>query len=250
MERTLIHIRSHNANKFVMDVIISNILEVIIMPWHTRRMNGRRSVVREVIPWYLSSGIAKVNCLAAYQAKGAASLAASYVNLVNPGTNDLITVSPPTWDISDGLIFDGINQYCDTQIVFGAVWSFAIRFTNAAVSGVPIMGGMTLAAADSLLIWPNHNASTTYFDYGNELNVGAGVASGIIIVANTKAYINGVDTGLALAGTSTNVASTVMIGTGDNYPGFVAVYAQALAIYNIGLTPTQVAALNSAMAAL
>ena len=220
---------------------------------HSRKLIKNMIMLGSSVPaytWALSGGIPLVNCRGAYKSKGAANLAASYDNLTGNAAYDLATTSAPTWDIANGWKLDGISQFLDTQIVFGAVWSFAIRFTNAAVSGVPIMGGMTLAAADSILIWPNHNASTTYFDYGNELNVGAGVASGIIIVANTKAYINGVDTGLALAGTSTNVASTVMIGTGDNYPGFVAVYIQALAIYNIGLTPTQVAALNSAMAAL
>ncbi len=40
------------------------------------------------IPWWLAGGIPAENCIAAYQPKGAASYAASKVNLANPGTYD------------------------------------------------------------------------------------------------------------------------------------------------------------------
>ena len=37
------------------------------------------------VPWYLASGVPAANCIAAYAAKGAAGLAASYDNLAAPG---------------------------------------------------------------------------------------------------------------------------------------------------------------------
>jgi len=48
------------------------------------------------IPWYLSGGIAAANCIAAYQPKGAASLAASYANLPNPGTYNAVPLDAIT----------------------------------------------------------------------------------------------------------------------------------------------------------
>lgn len=50
-------------------------------------------------PWYLAGGAPTP--IAVYQPKGAASLAASYVNLANPGTYDAAADVPgygaPTW---------------------------------------------------------------------------------------------------------------------------------------------------------
>ena len=43
-------------------------------------------------------------CIAAYQPKGAASLAASYVNLQQPGTYDAAPGVAPTWAAGGGML--------------------------------------------------------------------------------------------------------------------------------------------------
>ncbi len=59
--------------------------------------------------WWLSGGISAANCIAAYQPKGAADLAASYVNLANPGTYNAAPGVAPTWAAADGWTFGGTN---------------------------------------------------------------------------------------------------------------------------------------------
>ena len=83
-----------------------------------------------VVPWYLSGGILAANCIAAYQPKGAASLAASYVNLANPGTYDAAPVVAPTWDAVNGWVGDG-TQYLNTGVVPAANYSMFVRFSGA-----------------------------------------------------------------------------------------------------------------------
>src|SRR4030042_328416 len=84
------------------------------MQLHRHGLFRRRAIVfGAAIPWYLSGGIPKADCLAAYQPKGAASYAASKVNIVNPGTYDLTDGAAfPTWDVVNGWTFaDGSLQY-------------------------------------------------------------------------------------------------------------------------------------------
>ena len=59
--------------------------------------------------WWLAGGIHPSQVVAAYQPKGAASLAASYVNLANPGTNDAQVGVAPGLD-SSGWVFTGTEK--------------------------------------------------------------------------------------------------------------------------------------------
>jgi len=96
----------------------TNIIPAVRSDVHTWRaeclMTGRacyQSAAPAPVPevWYLSGGISGSVCIGAWQAKGAASRAASYNNLANPGTSTDITQwqSPafpdlPTWDAAIG----------------------------------------------------------------------------------------------------------------------------------------------------
>ena len=57
--------------------------------------------------WYVTYS---TNLVAAYQPKGAASQAASYVNLVTPGTYDLTTADAPGWAAGTGWVFNDTTQ--------------------------------------------------------------------------------------------------------------------------------------------
>lgn len=63
--------------------------------------------------WWVVPG---KTCVAAYQPIGAASLAASYVNLANPGTYDAAPGVAPTWASATGWTFNGSTQYLTTGI--------------------------------------------------------------------------------------------------------------------------------------
>jgi len=84
------------------------------------------------VSWWVVAG---KTCVAAYQPKGAADIAASYVNLASPGTYNAAPGTAPTWDATSGWIFNGSTQYLTTGViptVFNT-WTVIVRFSN--VSG-------------------------------------------------------------------------------------------------------------------
>src|SRR5512138_3111744 len=78
--------------------------------------------------WWLSGGMATGNCLGAYDAKNAASLAASYINLNSPGTHDLTVGVEPAWTAGIGWINNG-TKYLITDIQMLASYSIVARFS-------------------------------------------------------------------------------------------------------------------------
>lgn len=58
-------------------------------------------------PWWMAAGVTPI---VAYQAKGAASYAASKVNLAQPGTYNATEYVAPSWDAATGWSFNGTDQ--------------------------------------------------------------------------------------------------------------------------------------------
>jgi hypothetical protein len=77
-------------------------------------------------------------------------------------------------------------------------------------------------------------------------------ASAIICVAGNKSYFNGNDEGLTIpdAGTTRNAPCMGAFYNGSTAIIHTATYFQAAAYWNTTLTPTQVAAITTAMQAL
>lgn len=205
-------------------------------------------------PWFLSGGIAAANCLVAYQPKGAASLAASYINLANPGTYDAAPVVAPTWDTINGWIFNGTTQYL--KIGAGLIpqngYSMLIRYTNAAqnVAGVHDLpnGGFMHAAA--------YNTGHRWFYGSSEIVLAGTIISGVILLSPTYCYYNGVQDADVSAHTWTQPTIDIIIGGrhfefygGSEMYNLFVCKVQALAIYNTNVAAQQ-AALYTAMAAL
>lgn len=71
--------------------------------------------------------------LVVYQPKGAASLAASYVNLVNPGTYDAAPGNAPGWSSGTGWVFSGA-EYLGTGLSQG-LHTWLVYFANAVSNG-------------------------------------------------------------------------------------------------------------------
>ncbi len=83
-------------------------------------------------PWYLAGGIPKDNCLRAYQPMLADDLADSYVNLVTPGTGDIVQVGAPNWDYANGWTGNGTSSSLKPGITGASGYkSIAVRFSNA-----------------------------------------------------------------------------------------------------------------------
>lgn len=84
------------------------------------------------VSWWLSGGISAANCKAAYQPKGAADIASSYINLNNPGTNNVANGNAPTFNTAVGWTFDGTSDYLVTGLVPASdqSWSAIVRLTG------------------------------------------------------------------------------------------------------------------------
>lgn len=203
--------------------------------------------------WDLNGTI--TSCVAAYQAVGAASLAASYSNLLNPGTNDLTTTAAPTWNTTDGWIFNG-SKYLDTAIVPAtANWSMIVRFSNGSAGTYTAVGMNAETPNNRFYLRPQHNSSSHIYGYGSNANIVTGaLTSGVMALAGVKSYINGSPeaadgTGTWNAGTNLSVyigGARTNGGLGNGYIGYI----QAVAIYNAQISAEQVALLTTAMNAL
>lgn len=191
--------------------------------------------------------------IAAYQPKGAASLAASYVNLANPGTYDAAPGVAPTWDAATGWTFLAASR---TRLLTGVVpdtgtWSVFVSFSDAVSSGPAL--GFNVSATCRLNIYPGLS-TTRYYRNGGNFSASGAITSGVMAVAGQYAYLNGSLDG-ALSGAQSGTPIEIWIGgynpdaattSGACFTGKI----QAVAIYNTTLSAAQVLAVSTAMAAL
>ena len=210
-------------------------------------------------PWYLAGGVAAANCVGAWQAKGAASLAASRVNLANPGTYDLADGVAPSWASATGWTFDGTSQTLKTNIVPSVRWSLIGRFSGGSITGTRRY--QMVAGAGGTESYRFYIGSTCG-DFTNRHSCGLSGGGGYI--NNPPALASGV---LAIAGTnyfwdgsreaeytnSSGSPNEIRIGS-DNSSGDIAgsFYMGdiiAVAIYNVDIS-SQVASITTAMNAI
>ena len=191
-------------------------------------------------------------CVAAYQPKGAASYAASKVNLANPGTYDATDgASYPTWAAATGWTFNGSSQYLvsfqpdgtsDYTVVARVLWTSGNGFAFGSRSG-------TIRGPSVQPAWQTLNPA---FYYGNVGIGGSSVASNNGVYAVTKAfgYYNGAES-VAINSTVVPPALALFIGR-LNYttPSYYTGSIQAIAIWVGTLTTAQIQAVSTAMAAL
>ena len=197
----------------------------------------------------MRGGIPKANCLAAYQPKSAASYAVSKVNLVLPGTYDLVDgVAFPTWDITNGWIFPSpsIQAILTSTVTLSNATTVLCRF----VGGNPtiVNGRLFNNSADSFLVILDTGATHQYKNGTVGLNVGAGLTgSHIIGIAGASAILDGAVDGTI---TTADIGTTTTLVVGNRSSDTARqVYAniQALVVYSVTLTLPQIVAVTNAM---
>lgn len=221
------------------------------MPTPSQRL---RVLAATVPPWWLLGGLVNANAIGIYKPIGAASLAASYVNLANPGTNDAAPGTAPTWAAATGWTFAGASsQYLTTGIVptNDQTWSMIIRVASMTTDGsfrYPI--GKSDSVTNRFAIGMN----TTQIQYGNggALTISASVTAGVFAVAGATAYRNGVAESGACGAASGTATLPLYIGARNlGAPdGPITGNVLAVAIYNTTLTAAQVLAVSNAMGSL
>lgn len=196
-------------------------------------------------PWWMAAGVTPV---AAYGAKGAASLAASYVNLANPGTYDAAPGVAPTWDAVGGWTFNGTTQYLTTGVVPASGWSMIVRFSDVTVASRWLCG----CESPQFYLASNWSGGALYGANGFGFRA-PGIAAGVIAIAGQQPYRNGATDGATVGSigwTTTRAISIGAVNSSGTLTGFVTGKIQHVILYDTTLFAAQVATQSAAIAAL
>jgi hypothetical protein len=200
--------------------------------------------------WWDPNG-EKLCILQALQAKGAVDFASSLLDLSGNGNNatDPGGGSSPSWDAVNGWGFVSANtQYLRTGITPTAdTWTYIAQFTNGPGSGS--LFGM-LDSGKRVYILPN---GVTYSQHSAASTQAPGLASGNLAVTGDAGYRNGISDISVADWQATGTAQEIYIGAikrSGSITNYQDCNIQAFCIYNCILTPTQVLAVATAMAAL
>ena len=201
--------------------------------------------------WWEAGGA--TGAIAVYQPKGAASLAASYINLANPGTNNAAPGIAPTLGVN-GWTFNGTNQYLTTGITPAVAWTMLIRFSGAAANQQVLAGQFDDLGAFMIALGHVAASGGVLFVNGQATSLAGqlpNLLSGVVGIAGKNGYRNGVFD-IAIPGIG-GVYSPLAIAARFNNGAIGAYYngnIQAFVVYNNTLDAAQVAAVSAAMAAL
>ena len=217
-----------------------------------------------VAPWWKVAG---KTCVAAYQPKGAASLAASYVNLANPGTYDAAPGAAPTWASATGWTFNG-TQYL---VVAGLVQNRPLTMLVSASQSSSDGGGLLWTADATKNRGVAIGIGTTFDTADNVVSALSATISAAWLSSTSTVNIAGFVIGIALGNGANNVSAPYVLYLDGNpvKSGNVAVFDTAtdfniaaigargvsatiksVVIYSSTLTAGEVATVSAAMAAL
>jgi hypothetical protein len=190
---------------------------------------------------------------AAYEPKGAASLAASYTDK-SGNNNDAGVGVAPAWDATNGWKFNGSTQYLTTTFLAAADQSQAIlvQYTNLVSANYDYLAGAWTAATGAVFGLGNGQTGTMIYRNGNFVEVASRLAAGNLAISGTRGYRNGIAEGAAIASIGA-LSHTCYIGAlhANGSPGnFASVYIQALVICSATNTAQQIRTAAIAMAAL
>lgn len=202
--------------------------------------------------WWLAGGISAANCVAAYQAKGAASYAASLVNLAQPGTYNLTTAAAPDWAVATGWSFTARTQYLDTGIdPDSANWSVLCKFSDCPGAGNYYVFGRYLGNTRTHFSFTPNYYAMHYYMYAAGLAVNTTITNGVVGWRGAYAYRDGLSDG-TITQNYLDTSVTVCIGnlnhSGKTYSFMGKI--QSFSIYNVVITEAQLISVTAAMNAL
>lgn len=194
--------------------------------------------------------VAGKTCVAAYQPKGAASYAASLVNLANPGTYDATEGVAPDWATGTGWSFNGIDDWLNSNVPANACQTYIVQYTDLVATAAAryifgTSGGWTHRTSIEV-----HNTAVRYL-HGGQVDVAPSLAAGNLGISGQQGYRNGTAEG-GSCGTGVANADVMYIGcfNASGPANFHQVVVVALAFYVEALTAAEMATLATAMAAL
>jgi len=202
---------------------------------------------------WLAGGIPRTACVAAYEPICAVSLADSYINRANPGTYDAAPGTAPTWAAQTGWTFNGTTQYLLADIAANIGWSVLVRYSGATDLGAPkiIFGSQSAGGGTVRFHIQPSQSNIIYYSHEDSVGVAPGLLAGVLGIAGQQGFRNGVSDGGVIPSGGTGTRPT-KVAIGALYEGAGAVFycnanIQALYIYNVPITPTQVRAVTDAM---
>lgn len=204
--------------------------------------------------WWDNDG-AISGCVAAYQPIGAASLAASYSNLQNPGTYDASAGVAPTFASATGWTFNGTTQYLTSGYTPPGTAAFTaiVRYSGATRTGDRCLLGQSDGGSNQgLFVNLSLVGNTAFLANGNYATPATAPASGVLAVAGGQGYLDGATYGSSWS-PSAGTWRPIYIGAYNSAGSVAFRYAgniQAIAIYTTTLTAGNVATLTTRMNAL
>ncbi len=217
------------------------------MAWVERSTGLKPSVFQ----WWTAATIADEDITVVYQPLGSATIAQSYVNLINSGTDDADPIIAPTFATSTGWSFTG-TQHLTTNITGNGLQTIIVRIGGAideTLTGYRPLGTDSFqylrpqAAGGDIIISCGYNgttdspAVTTFTD-------------GVLAIARNKVYHDGGAALTTLGALSTWGTDPIIIAkalpTFGGYVGDIKAYA----IYNRELTEGEVSEISVNMNAI
>lgn len=203
--------------------------------------------------WWNNNG-AIAGCVAAYQPKGAANLAASYVNLANPGTNNAFDGgSPPSFNAASGWTFDGISNVLATGITpSGQTYTGIVQFSGVSGGGGNWIFGESASQLFGIQPIDDQGSPNVAYLNGSFVRVSPSLTSGNLAVAGNQGYRNGTADGGTIS-SGAGAHTDIYIGAakaGGVASSFRSCVIVAIAFYSTTLSAGQVATIAAAMAAL
>lgn len=170
-----------------------------------------RRATAAATPWYLAGGAPTP--VAVYQPKGAASLAASYVNLITPGTNDMIVGVAPTL-ITAGWLGNGSAYLIVPFLVDARSHTILCRFTNVNINE-RVFGTVMVNHFELRPMYPLSDHCEYRCGPGATVFVAPQIATGTIAMAANNLYRNGLSDGTGDLANAAATVSTYVLGTNN-----------------------------------
>jgi lysophospholipase L1-like esterase len=197
---------------------------------------------------------AGVTPIAAYQAVAVANEAASYINLANPGVNDLVVSNAPIFFRTGGWLFNGSSNYLTVPVTLGpSNWSAIVRYVGRRSASAFLFGSRPSSTIDNFGI--NAATASVQFRHGNTtttLSLSTSATGGIAAIAATTAWFDGVQVAGVLpndANTTTSPLAIGAINTNGTIASFLNGKILAFAIFDRDVS-AGIVALTTAMAGL